>query len=170
MTDRLNWRDRLTRDVTAFMFRRFATQDYRMYVTQTNIFSLGFVGDDAEEVPAPRTLTDSDVWVFNAVGADGVIRANHLLYTHTVEACGGDACPLHNPSNHPLTDAPMAWRGDVGIGYMERYCDHELAHPDVDDLAHKILSLGVENVLEVGYGEHTCDGCCMGRGPADAAA
>jgi hypothetical protein len=71
-----------------------------------------------------------------------------LGWTHTPETCAGEACTLHNRSDHSMRKFPQHWRGDRGI--MERICPHGVGHPDPDspwpaDSAEWI---------------HGCDGCC----------
>ena len=44
------------------------------------------------------------------------------LRTHAPDECSGPFCVIHNPSDHPLNDAPMHWRSDKGV--MERICPH----------------------------------------------
>ena len=75
-----------------------------------------------------------------------------VLRTHRADACTGRNCVIHNPSDHPLKDAPLNWRGDRGL--MERICDHGVGHPDPDDIAYKV-SIG-----RMGEGVH---GCCQNR-------
>lgn len=41
---------------------------------------------------------------------------------------------MHNPSDHPLKDARLAWTEDVHPGHPLRICGHGVAHPDYDDL------------------------------------
>lgn len=71
------------------------------------------------------------------------------LEVHEDVLCDGRHCPIHNPSNHPLKDAPTHWRTDRGI--MERVCEHGVGHPDPDDI--KVWRDHHESV-------HGCDGCC----------
>ena len=33
-----------------------------------------------------------------------------FLRTHGPDECSGPFCVIHNPSDHPLRDAPMHWR------------------------------------------------------------
>lgn len=75
---------------------------------------------------------------------------------HASTECGGEYCPLHNPSNHPLQDAPMVLRLDRG-GLIERSCQHGVDHSDPDSVAF-FRSLG-DNSMSV----HGCDGCCTQR-------
>lgn len=71
-----------------------------------------------------------------------------VLVVHPPEHCAGQPCCIHNPSNHPLRAAPLAWRPDRRI--MERQCPHGIGHPDPDDVT-----------VRAGGGVHGCDGCCF---------
>ncbi len=79
-----------------------------------------------------------------------------LVNVHPPEACAGNPCPIHNPSDHPLKDAPTHWRDDRRI--MERICEHRVGHPDPDDEYHRVTSLG-ENALYSSI--HGCCRCCQ---------
>lgn len=75
--------------------------------------------------------------------------------THHKDKCAGQNCSIHNPSAHPLKNAPTVWRDDLKM--MERICTHGVGHPDPDDVAYNVGILGKdENV----YASHGCDGCC----------
>lgn len=74
--------------------------------------------------------------------------------THNRKYCVGQYCSIHNPSGHPLKDAPMNWRDDRGI--MERICEHGIGHPDPDDTEYRR-----RNNLWDSSGSHACDGCCL---------
>ena len=75
-----------------------------------------------------------------------------FLRTHAPTECSGPFCVIHNPSDHPLANAPMQWRTDKQI--MERICPHGIGHDDPDDVAHR-ARVGRES-----SGAHGCDGCC----------
>lgn len=76
----------------------------------------------------------------------------HLINVHPPAACEGRACCIHNPSDHPLKDAPMHWRADKRV--MERICPHGIGHDDPDDYAYrKAIDSRASDV-------HGCDGCC----------
>ena len=82
-----------------------------------------------------------------------------VLRTHGPNACKDDpACCIHKPSDHPMKDFPLNWRGDRGL--MERICTHGIGHPDPDDLAHKKRVMAPEAYKNRAYGVHGCDGCC----------
>jgi hypothetical protein len=72
------------------------------------------------------------------------------LVVHTPDECGDEPCCIHNPSEHPLRDWPLHWRGHV----MERICSHGIGHPDPDDLAWRRRSGQPDPSV------HGCDGCC----------
>lgn len=80
------------------------------------------------------------------------------LRVHEKTSCAGEACCLHDPSEHPLRDAPMLYRGDRG--FIERTCDHAVGHPDPDSLAYLARVLSAEEYDRRAYGVHGCDGCC----------
>lgn len=69
------------------------------------------------------------------------------LSTHGTSQCQGRHCPIHNPSNHPLRNAPQAWQGE--LGYMQRVCSHGQYHADPDDWK-----------VQLGHVRDACDGCC----------
>jgi hypothetical protein len=79
------------------------------------------------------------------------------LRVHRPEDCLGPNCVVHNPSDHPLKDAPLNWRGDRSL--MERICEHGTGHPDPDDIAFKRLAYGDERADA--EANHGCDGCCQ---------
>lgn len=83
--------------------------------------------------------------------ADTVAIAIHLP-----DACAGNRCIIHNPSPHPLVNAPMLWNPPFG---MLRTCAHGFKHPDADDAAHIAASHGGVYPFE-----HACDGCCKPTG------
>lgn len=75
--------------------------------------------------------------------------------------CAGEACVIHNPSDHSMREFPTHWRDARGI--MERICPHGVGHPDPDDLAFHVRN-GREH-----EGVHGCDGCCFAPGEFAAA-
>lgn len=78
------------------------------------------------------------------------LYSGDILETHGPSRCAGDSCCIHNPSNHPLRERPLNWRNDRG--FMERICEHDIGHPDPDDIMVRLRSKT--------YGTHGCDGCC----------
>ena len=89
----------------------------------------------------------------------GMKTGKTVLRTHDAAQCAGEACCLHNPSDHALNDAPLNWRGDRGL--MERICGHGVGHPDPDDLAHKRRIFTTDGFKARGFDLHGCDGCCV---------
>jgi hypothetical protein len=84
----------------------------------------------------------------------GVQIGKTVLRTHAADKCAGEYCCLHNPSDHPLKDAPLNWRGDRQ--QMERICSHGVGHPDKDSLEFAKREGHYETHMAV----HGCDGCC----------
>lgn len=106
------------------------------------------------------------------------------LLVHLPDRCAGRACCIHNPSEHPLSTAPLNWRSDRYL--MERVCEHGVGHPDPDNLTFKrslaaekraaaelagdmfgmtvsmMFGMTVSMVVDPGVvdGIHGCDGCC----------
>ena len=85
-----------------------------------------------------------------------VLPPGMVMQTHPRERCVGNFCSVHNPSAHPLRDAPRNWRSDKGM--MERQCVHGVGHPDPDDLAFFRRTRDAERAD--GRGVH---GCCIER-------
>lgn len=81
-----------------------------------------------------------------------------VLQTHPHTQCVGETCCIHNPSRHPLREAPLNWRADRHL--MERICPHGIGHPDPDDLAFKLRALGQARYDQYAWESHGCDGCC----------
>lgn len=114
-----------------------------------------------------RKLTDRERAVFSLHGfidmevieigyADPIFGAESIqeLKVHNRLLCQGDYCCVHNPSNHPLKNAPLNWRADRGM--MERICSHGVGHPDPDDmLFKKTNNIPYDSI-------HGCDWCCVG--------
>ncbi len=73
---------------------------------------------------------------------------------HDKKACAGQACCIHNPSDHIMKDWPLNRRESM---LMERICPHGIGHPDPDSLT------WMERNGRKGYGVHDCDGCCTGK-------
>lgn len=74
--------------------------------------------------------------------------------SHGPSSCVGDhPCAIHNTaSDHPLSEAPLYWRSDIGL--LERICGHGVGHPDFDS------TKWLESVGEDSKSSHACDGCC----------
>lgn len=85
----------------------------------------------------------------------GVQLGVDILRVHGQSRClgpdhenGRPICCIHNPTDHHMLTWPQNWRGDIRI--MERMCEHDIGHPDPDDL--RVMMSKVKC-----YG---CDGCC----------
>jgi hypothetical protein len=87
-----------------------------------------------------------------------------VLRTHPAGRCSGDHCVIHNPSEHPLKDAPIHW--DDSLHRTDRVCGHGQHHPDPDHLAHVMKTRGL--LVWILHRYHDCDGCCTATptGPA----
>lgn len=119
------------------------------------------------DTPEPDALGPADDHLETLVGATVVqgglagTRTNTTVHTHSTQACDNRPCPLHNPSDHPLADAPMVFRADKHF-LVERTCRHGIGHPDPDSVAYF-----ERNNLD-GFGIHGCDGCCTTSNAANA--
>ncbi len=95
---------------------------------------------------------------------DGTI----LEGVHPEGTCYGPNCCIHNPSDHPLNTAPLAWMGEIRA--MFRVCEHGFMHPDPDDLAFLMATwrfIDVEAITSVHLMRENCDDCCQ-REPSSA--
>lgn len=102
-----------------------------------------------------RKYTD-DPWQFEEIT---FIDGTSLIRVHPFIKCVGRNCTIHNPSEHPLSGAPLNWRDDKGI--FERMCPHDVGHDDPDDVEYRKTQEPIEEFR--GYiGVHGCDGCCSG--------
>lgn len=72
--------------------------------------------------------------------------------------CDIHGCAIHNPSYHPLSDAPQVMREDKWF-LIERVCTHGIGHPDPDS-----ASFMAESGWGKGIWVHGCDGCCQDKG------
>lgn len=66
------------------------------------------------------------------------------------------SCVIHNPTLHHMQDWPTNWRDDIFL--MERMCEHNVGHPDPDDIAYKDRKYGTAAAHAASV--HGCDGCC----------
>jgi hypothetical protein len=82
---------------------------------------------------------------------------NQILYNvHAPTAnCYNFGCVIHNPSDHPLRNAPTHYRFDTKI--MERLCEHGVGHPDPDDPNYNTKIFRQARTVAATHG---CDGCC----------
>ena len=84
-----------------------------------------------------------------------------LIGIHPKGTCIFGRCAIHNPSDHPLKDAPFLWYEEVR--HLVRVCEHGFHHPDPDDLYFKSAMMDlvtVEAISSVHLVEENCDGCC----------
>lgn len=105
----------------------------------------------------------------DVIGIEFASQATGVLQVHDQSACGGEACCIHNPSEHPLNTRPLVWDGRRYR--MFRKCMHGKLHPDPDHLAYvarverghaRTVSVAgpVETPLMADQRDHECDGCC----------
>jgi hypothetical protein len=94
-----------------------------------------------------------------------------MVFVHPEARCAGQPCCIHAPSGHPMASWPQRWDDTRRI--VERVCEHNVGHPDPDDLQHRagLVGHGAPNayceqcVTSTGvcadHDRHTgCDGCC----------
>jgi hypothetical protein len=70
------------------------------------------------------------------VDFDGVPHVGEytLKNIHRPELCVGRHCVIHKPSAHKMSELPLIWNSPET--QMERLCEHDVTHPDPDDLAY----------------------------------
>lgn len=87
---------------------------------------------------------------------DGTVISN----THPPSDCADRAtgCPLHDPSAHPLRDAPLV--SFAATGGLGRRCRHGQDHPDVDDIAWRYRGDTLSVQRQPRWVHEPCDGCC----------
>ena len=71
-------------------------------------------------------------------------NSTDVWVVHNEDRCRGEACTIHNHSDHHMRTWRQYFRDDRNM--MERICPHGIGHPDPDD--------PTENRI------HGCDGCC----------
>ena len=77
---------------------------------------------------------------------------------HPVERCAGEACIVHNPSDHHMRKWDVTLRETALI---ERLCSHGVGHPDPDSWpAMNKISMEVYGGQSPCFEVHGCDGCC----------
>lgn len=108
-----------------------------------------YIGDDEPGDLDEYLHTSSEEFRDSEMELNTLENSDTTLYTHRAEQCAGDACTIHNRSDHSMRAFPQHWRGDRGI--MERICEHGVGHPDPDDYR---IYTGAD------AGVHGCDGCC----------
>jgi hypothetical protein len=96
--------------------------------------------------------------------SDLVFLGDELFVTHGRHLCQrphrpARPCCIHNPSEWPLREAPLAWHAQRRTMY--RKCSHGKLHPDLDDLLFKSqYANGFEPLTVLRISQHACDGCC----------
>lgn len=83
-----------------------------------------------------------------------------LVNVHTIEACAGQLCCIHNPSDHHMRLWKPEWNPVFKM--MMRMCAHGTIHPDPDDIAHLRRHWGPNTAALMAH--HLCDGCCQPYG------
>lgn len=88
-------------------------------------------------------------------------RGSVILNVHAVEKCAGRRCVIHKPTSHALHTKALVWRDK--LLRMDRLCDHQITHPDPDDLWFKAAHQGWQaaDIAAELRTEHDCDGCCI---------
>jgi len=79
------------------------------------------------------------------------------ILAHDPSECSGQACSLHNRSDHHMRHWAQHWRDDRGL--MERICPHGVGHPDPDHFEFIRRTRGDEVAWIEGI--HGCDSCCV---------
>lgn len=90
-------------------------------------------------------------------GLEPLMMKASWLAVHAESRCE-PPCPIHAPSDHQMRYFPLTWRSDRG--FFERLCPHGTGHPDPDDLAFKLRTMGPREYASRAYGVH---GCCHER-------
>jgi hypothetical protein len=113
-----------------------------------------------EHVDALRIVLDRAIDQAYQLGPDQQVAG--LTNVHSVSACEGQFCVVHNPSSHHMRDWPLHWRADRR--FFERICPHGVGHPDPDQISYWQLKWG-QAYADV-QAVHGCEGCCS-KGAAD---
>lgn len=86
--------------------------------------------------------------------SEGRILNAKGVKTHGPKSCKGEACCVHNPSDHKMRGWDGYYRSDKSF-LLERICPtHGVGHPDPDSLA-LFKKIGADWI-----GVHGCCGCC----------
>lgn len=116
---------------------RFVIETSDMPDDLAAVWLSGFM-DAAADWPGAEVTADEHYAYYELEGGERLFRV------HPVDACRGEHCTIHNPSDHHMRGWPQHWRQDRGL--MERICLHGVGHPDPDDINPDTV--------------HGCDGCC----------
>ena len=85
---------------------------------------------------------------------NGKLLNGEGITTHKPDACIGEYCCVHNPSDHHMRTWDRFYRVDKSW-LLERLCPkHRIGHPDPDSLSY-FKRRGYEYM-----GVHGCCGCC----------
>lgn len=124
--------------------------------------------EDEQVEPDPDEGNQSPEEPFECMATDamfGLLRNGGKPVTISVHAASvcTPPCAIHAPSKHILDDRPLLWREDKG--QMERVCEHDVGHPDPDDLAYHLNVLKdihpeMRGLIDAKV-QHGCDGCCL---------
>jgi hypothetical protein len=95
--------------------------------------------------------------VYDTAGMEEMIdSAGKRVLHHPKGSCKNQeaGCPVHNPSEHKLNEAPLFFADELLFPVFFRVCEHGHRHPDPDSLRY---------YRDMGYSlndNHECDGCC----------
>jgi hypothetical protein len=85
------------------------------------------LAEKADIIKMGRLISDT-VFELDVIDKDtGKLKCLHGV--HQANDKCDKSCPIHNPSNHPLKDAPQNWSRKTG---MVRKCECGIWHPDFD--------------------------------------
>lgn len=90
---------------------------------------------------------------------------NALIEHHGSDACQGETCCFHNPSDHPLVGVRYGalYKGPQRNAVMvSRRCEHLIDHPDPDSMWW-LQEHGYKADADLFIRAHwdDCDGCCQ---------
>jgi hypothetical protein len=94
-------------------------------------------------------------WKYDIFTDDAEVKWN----VHKASVCEGSRCAIHNPSDHPLKNAPIGLRmGSIFSskphGFAERFCPCGIGHSDPDSVAF------YDSIGYYGTDVHGCCGHC----------
>jgi hypothetical protein len=110
------------------------------------------ISDDHSGIHDPITGQLRDVNVY-----DGVV-----LETHGPDICRNTSpCTIHSPSEHHMSHLSQVWSGMRQM--MMRRCDHDVLHPDPDDIKIRDVSSLREALRATNH--DCCSHACCSRVP-----
>jgi len=74
------------------------------------------------------------------------LSSGKVLTHHAWDVCGGEPCPLHNPTDHEYRELPIDWKDDWGV--MVRVLDAERFEVDPDEYKVRNLKPGQTYILQ----------------------